>query len=85
MAIIHFSIHPSLSSILISIFIMNHLSREGAEKLPDFTTQSHPIQDGRYVVKHATEEFAEAKDDQIQSTVWFRTPVICLTIPLPAK
>ena len=64
---------------------MNHLTREGAEKLPAFPTQAHPIQDGRYVVKHATEEIAVAKDDQIQSTVWFRTPVKPLTTPLPTR
>lgn len=53
---------------------LEHFTRDAAEKLDDLAAQNSPIEAGRYVVKHAEEARASARDDQIQSMVWFKTP-----------
>lgn len=55
--------------------ILENLSPDAAEGLAPLVAQDSPLEAGRYVVKHTKEATASAWNEQVQSTVWFRTPV----------
>lgn len=60
--------------------ILNHLTQARVEKLPSLPSQSSSITAGLYVIKHLDEEDFYALDDQINTKIWFKSPVCLFSI-----